>query len=150
MACGLKGGPDTINAAQPEFQGSGRNLFYPALCFVLSIMLMELTFKYFVSKLNGANISAGRFNGNDSKLSIVIGHHLKKKVALPKLKDGFWVYQAEPSPTAVWHLVKQMVKVDLSRIVNSFQLICISTTWLHSLNHTVILRARFFFVCLFF
>lgn len=36
-----------------------------------------------------------------------------------------------------------MVKVDLSRIVKSFQLICISTTWLHSLYHTVILRARF-------
>lgn len=73
-----------------------------------------------------------------------------KKVALPKLKDGFWVYQAEPSPTAVWHLVKQMVKVDLSRIVNSFQLICISTTWLHSLYHTVILGARVIFFYLIF
>lgn len=31
-----------------------------------------------------------------------------------------------------------MGKVDLSRIVNSFQLICISTTWLHSLYRTVI------------
>lgn len=68
-----------------------------------------------------------------------------KKVALTKLKDGFGVQQAEPSPTMVRHLVKQMVKVDLSRIVNSFQLICISTTWLYPLYHTVILRARVFF-----
>lgn len=67
-----------------------------------------------------------------------------KKVALTKLKDGFGVQQAEPSPTMVRHLVKQMVKVDLSRIVNSFQLICISTTWLYPLYHTVILRARIF------